>query len=132
VLFGLFRLISAFADDALAPGISALVGILAMIVGVVILRNPFETVVVLATLLGVVWIIIGAIDVLSAIADSSLSDRWLVALVGLISVVAGIVVVAWPEPSITVVAVIAGIYLIVFGMLLAIQAFRLRTIAKAS
>jgi len=132
VLFGLFRLIGAFTDHSSAPWTSALVGILAMIIGVVVLRNPFETVVVLATLLGVVWIIIGAIDILSAITDSSLTDRWLVGLTGMIAAVAGIVVVSWPEPSVTVVAVIAGIYLVLVGVLFAIQAFRLRSIAHSA
>jgi uncharacterized membrane protein HdeD (DUF308 family) len=131
LLFGLYRLMRAFADDAISPGFSALVGILGMVVGVVVLRNPFETVVVLATLLGVLWIVIGAIDVLSAIADSSVSDRLLVGLVGLVTAVAGIVVVSWPGPSVTVVAVVAGIYLVVIGLLLAIQAVSLRLIAKS-
>jgi uncharacterized membrane protein HdeD (DUF308 family) len=132
LVFGLFRLIRAFADDAISPGFSALIGILGMVVGVVVVRNPFETAVVLATLLGVVWIVIGAIDVLSAIADRSIHDRWLVGVAGLISGVAGLIVVSWPGPSVTVIAVIAGIYLVVIGLLLAVQALWLRSVARSA
>ena len=82
-----------------------------------------------AVLLGIAWIIIGAIDLIAAIADSTLSDRWLIALGGLLSIVAGVVVVSWPDISITVIAWVAGIDLVVFGIVLAIQAFRLRSLA---
>ena len=54
LLFGLFRFISAFAEDSLAPGLVGFVGLVGMVAGVVVLRHPFDTVAVLATVLGVV------------------------------------------------------------------------------
>ena len=100
-----------------------------MLAGVVVVRNPFETITVLAVILAAAWIVIGAIDVMSAITDKSLPDRWLTALFGLVSIVAGIVVISWPEPSVTVIAWIAGLYLLIVGVLLAMLAFRMRSLA---
>ena len=126
--FGLFRLISAFSARTIAPGFAGFVGILSMIAGVIVIRNPFDTVAVLATVLGVVWIVGGSIDIVSAIADKYLRDRVWTAFMGLISVIAGIVVVAWPSPTVTVIAWIGGIYLIAFGLTFCIGAFRLKSL----
>ncbi len=109
LLFGLFRFISAFVADTLAPGLVGFVGLVGIVAGVLVRRHPFETVAVLATLLGVVWIVTGAIDVMSGITDNSLTDRGLVALAGIVSIRAGVVVVTWPSPTITAIAWVAGL-----------------------
>lgn len=130
LLMGLFRLISAFSSDAIAPGLTGFVGVLGMVAGVAVIRHPFETVAVLATILGIVWIVSGAIDFISSVADSQLEDRFWVGLMGLITVIAGIVVVSWPQPTVTVIAWIAGIYLLVLGLTTIYGAFRLRSVAQ--
>ncbi|MFV1991658.1 MAG: DUF308 domain-containing protein, partial [Acidimicrobiales bacterium] len=82
LLFGLFRLIAAFSSESLSPGLTGFFGIISMIAGIIVLRHPFETVEVLATILGVVWIVGGSIDLISSVADSSLTRRGPVALAG--------------------------------------------------
>jgi uncharacterized membrane protein HdeD (DUF308 family) len=129
LLFGLFRLISAFSSDTESQGLAAFVGIIAMIGGIIVLRNPFETVEVLATILGVVWIITGSIDVIEALAHKREGSRLLLALTGLLSLAAGVIVVAWPAPTLTVLAWIAGLYLVIFGLFISANAFSLRHMA---
>lgn len=126
LLFGLFRLISAFSSANPAPWFSGFIGIIGMMAGVVVVRNPFETVAVLATVLGLVWVVGGSIELISSIADSSMRDRGLVAFGAIISIAAGIVILAWPGPTVTVIAWIAGLYLIIFGLVICAAAFRLR------
>jgi len=130
LVFGLFRLISAFADNVSSPGFVGFIGILGMIAGVVVLRHPFETVTVLATILGAVWIVTGVIEVIDAMANKYVDGRGWMALAGLLSVAAGAVIVAWPEPTVTVVAWIAGFYLIVFGLFICASAFSMRSLTK--
>ena len=131
LIFGLFRLISAFSSDTAARGLSGFVGLTGLAAGVVVIRHPFEAVAVLAVLLGVVWVIGGAIDVISAIADSSLPSRGMTALGGLLSLTAGIVIVAWPAPTVTVIAWIGGLYLVIYGLFIFFTAFALRNAAEA-
>lgn len=126
LLFGLFRLIGAFSPANPAPWLAGFVGVIGMMAGVVVIRNPFETVAVLATVLGLVWIVGGSIELISSIADSSMRDRGLVAGGAVITIVAGIVILAWPGPTVTVIAWIAGLYLVIFGLFLCLTAFRLR------
>jgi uncharacterized membrane protein HdeD (DUF308 family) len=126
LVFGLYRLITAFAADTESRGLAAFVGILLMIAGVIVLRNPFETVAVLATILGVVWIVTGSIELVEAIANRDAERRGWLAVGGVISIVAGAVVVIWPAPTAVVVAWIAGFYLVVLGLYLAATALALR------
>jgi uncharacterized membrane protein HdeD (DUF308 family) len=126
LLFGLFRLIAAFSSESLSPGLVGFFGIISMIAGIVILRHPFETVEVLATILGVVWIVGGSIDLISSVADSSLTKRGPVALAGVLAIAAGVVVVAWPAPTVTVIAWISGVFLLLMGLLTCVEALSLR------
>ena len=126
LVFGLFRLISAFSSTAISPGLVGFIGILGMLAGVVVLRHPFQTVAVLAAILGAIWIVTGSIDVISAIADSRLDHRWFLAFSGLLAILAGIIVVSWPAPSVTVIAWVAGLFLVIQGIVIAAMAFRLK------
>jgi len=130
LVYGIYRLVTAFSHDTVSPGWTGFVGVFGIIVGIVVLRNPFETVAVLAVLLGVVWIIGGIIEFIGSIADGSAQHRWLGVFGGLLSIIAGIVVVAWPAPTVTVIAWISGLYLIVFGLFLCVTAFQLRGLTK--
>ena len=131
LVFGLFRLIGAFAGDVSSPGFVGFVGILGMIAGIVVLRHPFETVAVLAAILGPVWIVTGVIEVVDAIANKYVDGRGWLALGGLVSIAAGAVVVAWPSPTVTVIAWIAGLYLVIFGLFICASAFSMRQMSKA-
>ena len=131
LVFGLFRLVGAFATDVAAPGVVGFVGILGIVAGVIVLRNPFETVTVLATILGAVWIVGGLIEIIDAMSNKYVDGRGWLALAGLVSVVAGAVVVAWPAPTVTVIAWIAGLYLVIFGLFICASAFTLRKVATA-
>lgn len=130
IVMGLYRLISAFSSETLSPGLTGFVGLVGLVAGIVIVRNPFETVTVLAVVLGVVWIVGGVIDVIAAIADGSAEHRGWLAVGGLLSLAAGIVVVAWPDPTVTVIAWISGLYLVIFGIFVIMNAFALRSAAK--
>jgi uncharacterized membrane protein HdeD (DUF308 family) len=126
LIFGLFRLFGAFSSRSPAPVLLGLVGVLGMAVGVVVLRHPFESIAVLATLLGVVWMVSGAIDLVHGLAGPSSGDRWVTLLSAAITVVAGIVVVSWPAPTLTVIAWTAGIYLVFMGLLICYGAFSIK------
>jgi uncharacterized membrane protein HdeD (DUF308 family) len=51
---------------------------------------------------------------------------------GILSVLAGIIVLAYPGLSLLGLAVILGIWLLVFGIMEMTAAFRLRTLARGS
>jgi uncharacterized membrane protein HdeD (DUF308 family) len=130
LIYGIYRLVTAFAHETVSPGFTGFIGIVGIIAGVIVLRHPFQTVAVLTIVLGVVWIIGGSIELLGAIGDNTVDHRGVLAFGGLLSIAAGVIVVVWPAPTVTVVAWIAGLYLIVFGLFICFQAFQLRRLTK--
>jgi uncharacterized membrane protein HdeD (DUF308 family) len=131
VLLGLFRLIAAFSESAAAPGLTGFVGVLVLIAGIIVLRHPFGTATVLATILGVIWIVSGAVDAIDAIANGDSGDRAVGVLGGVVMIVAGVVVVSWPDPTVEVIAWVTGFYLVVHGLFLATNALSLRKLAQS-
>jgi uncharacterized membrane protein HdeD (DUF308 family) len=132
---GVFNLVRAIADSGENGGYRVLLmilGIFSVIVGVLALQNIVQTVAVLVLLLGAYWIVHGIIEVVVAIADRTTPHRGFQIMAGVIGVVAGIVVLSYPISSIFTLAVILGIWLSVYGVMLMVLAFRLRNVVQST
>jgi len=121
--------------DTTARVITAAVGVLFLFVGLLCLQNVMQTIKVLALLVGLVWVIGGAVGVIGALASGP-PGRWTgmtiwELAVGVISVLAGAVVLVYPKESVTALAVLIGIWLLVIGVVTVAGAFRLRSLATA-
>lgn len=99
-----------------------LLGVLLVVTGIVAIRNPLNTLVVLGLVIGISWIVEGVGAIVETAPDSS---KWFETLFGAISVVAGIVVLLSPLDGVAILAVIAGIFLVVSGIMQVVQAFTL-------
>lgn len=117
LVVGIFRLVAAIAsDDALGSSrmLLALLGMTAILVGILCLARPFQTATALALLLGAFWIVGGVIESFHGIVGRVPGRGWVI-VGGLVSVIAGIVVLAYPGASLVVLAWLFGIWLIVLG-----------------
>lgn len=135
VITGIFRFVLALSAPAAGGGgvrvLYAILGLLSLIVGLWAIRHANLTVLVLAVLLGIYWIVHGTIELFTALSEPTLPDRGWTGMMGALSVVAGIIVVAIPGISVLTLAVVLGIWLVVFGLGQAVVAFRLRSAARA-
>ncbi|MCX9193581.1 hypothetical protein C3Y87_19750 [Carbonactinospora thermoautotrophica] len=135
LIYGVFRLIESFAADeagGTARVLLALLGVLSIVVGVLCLRNILQTVVLLALLLGLFWLVGGIIQVVAAILQRSRPHRGLTMVSGVLAVLAGVVVLSYPGISLLVLTVFLGIWLVVYGVLMILGAFRLRAAGRRS
>jgi uncharacterized membrane protein HdeD (DUF308 family) len=110
--------------------VRALVGLsggVALIVGLLVLRDPLQTVVVLGLILGVWWVVAGVIDILGAFLSPGSSRRGWDIVTGVVSVLAGGFLLVYTDISLHVLVVFAGIWLILAGVLATVAAFRLRS-----
>ena len=90
-------------------------------------RHVLLTVVALALLLGIFWVANGVIELFTAFSNRQASGRgWLVAM-GIVSIVAGVLLLAIPGLSLVVLVFLIGAWLIFFGVLQTALAFRLRS-----
>ncbi len=136
VITGIFRFVLAFsvpaADGGGVRALYAIIGLLSLIVGLWAIRHANLTVLVLAVLLGIYWIVHGTIDLFMALSDPALPNRGWTGVTGGLSVAAGIIVVAIPGISVLTLAVVLGIWLVIFGLGQAMIAFRMRSLARSA
>ena len=110
-------------------GLLAMIGVLSAIAGLVLIKKPFDTLVVFTLIVGVWFVVAGVVRVIVAIASPE--GRGGNVLVALLDVVAGIVILAWPDLGLATLAVIIGIALIVRGALFIWAGWALHRLEKA-
>jgi len=134
VVAGIFRFVAALAADDESGAtrvLFALLGVLSFIVGLYAVRHVLLTIAALAMVLGIFWIVNGAIEVFAAIAYRETPSRgWTIAM-GVLSIVAGLVVLVSPGISLATLTVVLGVWLIVFGIMEIVLAWRLRSLVTA-
>lgn len=135
ILFGIYLLVSAVLEiiDAIVgePGgraMSAILGIVSLIAGVICLRRPGESLLAIVIVVGVFLIAEGVIRVVRAFGASE-GRGWGVAL-GLLDAVAGIIILSWPEIGLVTLAVFFAVTMIVRGVVAIVVGFKLRSAAR--
>ncbi len=104
--------------------LSVLFGVALVVLGVWLLTNLYESVTVLGVLVGISLIVGGVTE---AVALGGAGRLGIVGwIAGALLVVVGIVVVAWPDITLWTIAVLAGLGLVVEGVLRALRALARR------
>jgi uncharacterized membrane protein HdeD (DUF308 family) len=112
--------------------ISLLLGLLGLAAGVIALIWPDITAVALAVVVGIWALATGVIEIISAVRQRRERRRAAMLVVaGVLSVVAGVLVLAWPVPGALALAVLIGVFAVVYGFVLAALALALRTAATS-
>ncbi|HWG09527.1 MAG TPA: DUF308 domain-containing protein [Solirubrobacteraceae bacterium] len=97
-------------------------GVVSLVVGVLLLVWPSRTLEVLAILLGIELLLVGAIQVGLAFGEPA-GSRTGALLRGAFAGIAGLIVIRHPGGSLTVIALAIGIYLVLAGVMKAVSAF---------
>jgi uncharacterized membrane protein HdeD (DUF308 family) len=134
IITGVFRIILAIASSSLEGGARVLVGLfgaLALIVGLLCLRDPLQTLLAIGVILGVWWFAAGVVDIIGAIMSPSSRGRgWDIAM-GIISLLAGGFLLVNPELSLGVLVVVVCVWLFAYGFIAIVAAFALRSARTA-
>ena len=129
IVSGIFSFINAFAADE-SGGMrvwNVILGLLGIVIGLYAVRHIIVSVVALALLIGIYWVAYGVAQIYAAIAHRELPHRGWMGFIGALSVAAGIIVIAWPGPSLVTLALVLGIWLIIYGIMEITLAFRVRS-----
>jgi uncharacterized membrane protein HdeD (DUF308 family) len=130
ILGGFFHFIRALDHDEQHRTWIAVAGLLEVVIGVVMIRHLDLTKAAIGLLIGIVWIVQGVVGLMAAIMGGSKGQRGWVFVFGLISLVAGIVVVSVPSHSVNTLATLIGIWFIIMGLLEFSGGFVLRSELK--
>jgi uncharacterized membrane protein HdeD (DUF308 family) len=135
VILGIFLLVQAVVELLVAifgkgegRGVLALIAVITAIAGLLLVKKPFETLTVLILILGIVFVVAAIARLVDAV--SSREGRGGNLLICLVDLVAGVIILAWPDLTLTAIAVIIGIVLIVRGLLMVVFGFQLRSAEK--
>jgi uncharacterized membrane protein HdeD (DUF308 family) len=133
LVFGLARLFAGLTGRNESGGTrvaSILLGLLGLAAGLYCIRHLSVTVVLLAFIVGLFWALHGVVDLIMAAVAGPVPGRWLMATAGLISLVAGLLVIFKPTISLKFLLAVLGGWLMLYGVLLAAWAFRTRNAAS--
>jgi uncharacterized membrane protein HdeD (DUF308 family) len=126
-IFDLIRVFDAAEQHRVWLGIA---GLLYVVIGVVLIRHLHLTVAFIGLIVGLTWIVQGLSALFGGVAGSREGRGWWI-FFGIVSLIAGIVVVADPISSVTVLAVLLGIWFIVMGLIEVSAAFIIRRAISA-
>jgi uncharacterized membrane protein HdeD (DUF308 family) len=129
IVMGIFRFANAFAIDDIGGGnriLLALLGVLSLIIGLYAVRHVLITLLALAVVFGIFWIVSGAIELFMALSHREMAHRGWNIIMGIISVLAGFIVLVYPGISLLALAVILSVWLVFFGIMQITLAVRLR------
>jgi uncharacterized membrane protein HdeD (DUF308 family) len=130
IVVGLFQFFGAFAGSDLTGGVrvlNAVLGLLAFVVGLYAIRHVLVSVVALALLLGIFWVINGFVEIFGALAHRESAHRAWSGFMGVLSILAGLVVLSYPGISLVTLALVLGVWLIIYGVMEIGLAFRVRS-----
>ena len=125
IISGIFHLVRVFDREENHRIWLGVTGFLYIVVGVVLIRHLSLTVALFGLLVGITWIVQGIAALIGAFTGSREGAVWW-GVFGAISLIGGIVVVAAPTTSITVLTVLVGIWFIAMGIFEIVAAFAIR------
>ena len=128
-LFHLARMFKSTESHRVWMGIS---GLLLVVLGVVVIRHLHLTVAIIGLIIGIGWIVQGVSALIVGFSGGADGGRGWWIFFGLVSVTGGIVISAFPVPSVTTLAVLVGIWFTIQGLLEIVDGFLLRHVIKRS
>lgn len=140
VFFGAYLLVTGIAQVVLAFSLRAptgskillfISGLASAVLGVLCFLSLADSILLLAIWIGVGFIFRGVATTASAISDKTLPGRGLEIFFGVVSLIAGIVLLVMPFESLATLALVVGIWLIVTGVFEVVMAFGIRKGSKA-
>ncbi len=130
-----YQFVFAFAvpnESGWLRALFALLSIFSFVVAIYLFAHVGLTLLVLATVIGIYWIALGVIELFLAFGHSEVRWRPWIGITGILSIVAGVVVVIFPVSSLFFLTVFLGFWLVLFGATLIVRGFGLRSAAHVT
>jgi uncharacterized membrane protein HdeD (DUF308 family) len=140
-LFGVYLLLTGFIGLFMAftlpssAGMRILAfisGALSVVLAILCFRHFGDgyAILLLSLWIGIGFIFQGVSAIAAAIGEPKLPGRGWSIVLGIISVLAGLVVLVWPFDSIVVLVLVAGVWLVILGVVQIVRSFQIRKDAK--
>lgn len=142
-MFGVYLLVSGFAELFLAFTLTRsaatrvmlfLTGALSFVLAMLSFRHFGDAyaVLLLSLWIGTGFIFLGVSETAVALSERDLPGRGWYVVFGIMSVIAGGIMLFWPFDSILVLTLVSGVSLVILGVIRIVQAFQIRKDSKAA
>jgi uncharacterized membrane protein HdeD (DUF308 family) len=132
ILSGIFHLVRIFGPGEEHRVWLGIAGLLFIVIGVVLIRHLHLSLALVGLFVGLSWVVQGVTALIGGIAGGAREGRaWWITF-GAVSLIAGIVVTATPVSSLTVLAVLLGIWFIIMGIFEIIGGLMLRRMVSTN
>ncbi len=131
---GIFQVIEAFAHglDGGSRAMLAISGVCGIILGLMCFRGVLQSLEILALLLGLAWIIRGVLTFVTGLSAKGAQGRGWVIFGGVVLFLGGVVILVWPGISLLTLTIVAGAWVLVFGLVEVFAAFQVRKLGRAA
>jgi uncharacterized membrane protein HdeD (DUF308 family) len=102
--------------------LALVIGALSVVAGVIVILKPSNSLATLAVITGIFILVDGILELVAAVIDDT-QNRGLVAVIGSLSVIAGVLLIRHPLGGVKAVALLLGIWLIAAGVVRFVVAF---------
>jgi uncharacterized membrane protein HdeD (DUF308 family) len=129
LILGVVRLIQAITASGERTGF-VVTGLLAILIAIILLHHTTTTVAVVGFIVGIFWTISGAAQLMYGFTANEGKISWPIVLLGAIGLAVGILCLVYPSLSLSIICVIVGLGLIVYGLVEILASFQVRELKK--
>ena len=130
LIMGVIRLIQAIGATGERVGF-LIVGLLAILIAILLLHHTTTTVAVVGFIVGIFWTVGGIAQLISGFDANDGGVSWIAVILGLISTAIGILCLVYPSLSLSIICVIVGVGMIVYGIVAILAGFEVRKLKEA-
>jgi uncharacterized membrane protein HdeD (DUF308 family) len=120
---GVLAILASVFSKGEGRGLLALIGVLSVLAGLVLIKKPFDTLVVFTLIVGVWFVAAGIVRFVVGLASPE--GRGGNIVTAILDLIAGIVILSWPDLGLATLAVIIGIVLILRGLFFIVAGWQL-------
>jgi len=133
IISGIYNVVEAFRGAEHGRVWRGIAGVVFIVAGLVLIRHLDLSVALIGLVIGLTWVVQGLAALIAGLSGSVTRNGtgWSI-LFGVISLIAGIVVISAPIASITTLAVLMGIWFVVMGIMEMFGAFAFRHAVRST
>ena len=129
MIAAIMEIIDAIFGDPGGRALSAILGVISLIAGLIFIRRPGESLLAIVIVAGIFLVAEGVIRIVRAFASTG--ARWWSVAIGAVDAIIGIVVLAWPDIGLATLAVFFAATMIIRGIFAIVVGFKLRSVRHA-
>ena len=133
IFSGVYNVVEAFRGEEHGRVWRGIAGVVFIVAGLVLIRHLHLSLALIGLVIGLTWVVQGLAALIAGISGEAtrMGTGWSI-FFGVISLIAGIVVISAPIASITTLAILMGVWFIVMGLMEMFGAFAFRHAVRST